>query len=149
MKRTTLFVSILFVLFALTVSACAPKTTAAGDILTVSQGDTSVTYTADDLQALGEVQATFKDVTYVGVPLSVLLQDAGFDPQTLQAVKVVAVDGYSVNYDPATFLAQDTLVSWARADGPLGDDEVPFRMVLPNAEGKMNVRQITEIQAIP
>lgn len=146
--------SILFsvLLLALILTACAPKTAAPSNgepILIVSGGDLSVQYTAADLEALGQVEATFQDVTYLGVPLFVLLEDAGFDPNGLRAVKVIALDGYTVNYEPDLFLLPDTLVAYARLDGPLADNELPFRMVLPAAEGKMNVRQLSEVQAIP
>jgi len=139
-------------LAAVILTACAPAAdvpSGGEPILVVSGGEVSVEYTAADLEALGPVQATFKDVTYLGIPLTVLLEDAGFDPAALRAVKVVALDGYSVNYEPDFFLLPDTLVSYARLDAPLAEDELPFRMVLPAAEGKMNVRQLTEVQAIP
>jgi len=133
-------------------AACATDNAAPSSgepVLVVSGGEVSVSYTAADLEALGPVEATFRDVTYLGVPLTVLLEDAGFDPTALRAVKVIALDGYTVNYEPDFFLLPDTLVSYARIDAPLSEDELPFRMVLPAAEGKMNVRQISEVQAIP
>lgn len=133
-------------------AACAPKAETASDgepALIVTDGSTEVSYTAADLEALGAQQATFWDVAYLGVLLNDLLMDAGFDPQALRAVKVKALDGYTVNDEPAFFLLPDTLVSYARLDGPLAEDEVPFRMVLPEAEGNMNARQILEIEVIP
>jgi len=117
--------------------------------LKVSDGTIEKTYTADDLKALGETQATFQDVTYVGVLLTVLLQDAGIDTTALTAVKAVAVDGFTANYDASLYAREDTLVAYARMDAPLADDEAPFRMVLPNEGGKMNPRQLIEIVAIP
>jgi hypothetical protein len=152
MQAKLKFTLLSFLLAAIILTACAPTTAApsAGEqVLVVSGGDISVEYTAADLEALGPVQAAFNDVTYLGVPLTVLLEDAGFDPAALRAVKVVALDGYSVNYEPDFFLLPDTLVSYARLDAPLAEDELPFRMVLPAAEGKLNVRQLTEVQAIP
>ncbi len=145
-------ISIILLCIALLLAACAPKAETTGDgasVLVVTDGSTQVSYTAEDLQALGAEQATSQDVTYLGVPLTGLLLDAGFDPEMLRAVKVKAKDGYTVNYEPDLFLLPDTLVSYARLDGPLADDEVPFRMVLPAAEGKMNIRQIIEIEVIP
>ena len=147
LKISTILIGVVLLL-----SACAPKAETTGDdspVLIVTDGSTQVSYTAMDLQALGAEQATFRDVAYLGVPLTDLLLDAGFDPQALRAVKVKAVDGYTVNYEPDFFLLPDTLVSYARVDGPLAEDEVPFRMVLPEAEGKMNARQIVEIEVIP
>jgi hypothetical protein len=146
MKRT-LFV-ILVVTLAL--AACAPKPAApSGTDLKVTDGTIVKTYTADDLKALGAVQASDKGVSYVGVTLKVLLQDAGIDTTKLSAVKAVASDGFSSNYDPTQFLADDTLVAYARADGPLTADEGIFRMVLPDQGGKLNPRLLVEIDAIP
>ena len=146
MKRFMLFMFVCM----LALSACAPKTEApAAAVLKVGDGTISKTYTADDLKALGAVQASFKGVTYVGVTLSALLQDAGIDPANLKAVKAVAADGFSANYDASFFAAEDTIVAYATVDGPLSADDGIFRMVLPAAEGKMNVRQLVEIVAIP
>ena len=146
MKRFMLFALVC----ALALAACAPKAQESGGaVLKVSDGTVEKTYTVDDLKALGETQATFKDVAYLGVSLTVLLKDAGIDPTALTAVKAVAVDGFTANYDASLYAREDTLVAYARADGPLADDEGPFRMVLPDQEGKMNPRQLVEIVAIP
>lgn len=146
MKRFLLFVLV----GVLALTACAPKAQEpAAAVLKVSDGTIEKTYTADDLKALSEIQATFQDVTYVGVPLTVLLQDAGIDITALTAVKAVAIDGFTANYDASLFAREDTLVAYARMDAPLTDDEAPFRMVLPNEGGKMNPRQLIEIVAIP
>jgi len=143
---------ILFVLLvlALTLSACAPKQDASfGNILKVTDGTVEKTYSADDLKILGEIQASDKGVTYIGVQLKVLFQDAGIDPSTLSAVKAVASDGFTANYDPSQFLADDMLVAYARADGALAEDEGAFRIVLPDQGGKLNPRMLVEIDAIP
>jgi hypothetical protein len=146
MKRFFLFVIVL----ALALTACAPKATEpAGAVLKVGDGTVSKTYTVDDLKALGETQAAFKGVTYVGVKLTVLLQDAGIDPTNLTAVKAIASDGFSANYDASLYAAEDTIVAYGTVDGALTEDDGTFRMVLPAAEGKMNVRQLVEIVAIP
>ena len=70
-------------------------------------------------------------------------------PTALTAVKAVASDGFTANYESALYAREDTLVAYARVDGPLGEDEGTFRMVLPDQEGKMNPRQLVEIIAIP
>jgi len=146
MKRFSLFVMTL----ALVLVACAPKAQApAGDLLKVSDGNVSKTYTTDDLKALGVVQATFKGVTYVGVTLTVLLQDAGINSTGLTAVKAVASDGFTANYDSSLYAREDTIVAYATVDGSLSADDGIFRMVLPDQEGKLNPRQLTEIIAIP
>ena len=143
---------ILFTLLVLTfvVSACASKTpTTPAVTLTVSMGNVEKTYKLANLQDLGKVQETFKTVTYIGVPLTTLLKDASIDPAKLSAVKAVGADGYTVNYEPALFNLPDTMVAYARLDGPLTDTEAPFTMVLPKQEGKMNARMVVKIIAIP
>lgn len=146
MKR---FLLVTFIL-ALTLTACASQSQeSAGPVLKVSDGNVEKTYTVDDLKSLGESQADFKGVTYVGVSLTVLLADAGIDATTLTAVKAVASDGFTANYESALYSREDTLVAYATVDGPLSEEDGFFRMVLPNEEGKLNPRQLVEIIAIP
>jgi len=133
-------------LIALALTACAPKAgESAASVLKVADK----TYTADNLKALGESQANFKGVAYVGVPLTVLLKDAGIDPTTVSIVKAMASDGFTANYESVLFSREDTLVAYATANGPLGEEDGSFRMVLPDQEGKMNPRDLVEIIAIP
>ncbi len=146
MKRFLLVTLVL----ALALTACASQTQeSTAPVLKVSDGNVEKTYTADDLKALGESQADFKGVTYVGVQLTVLLADAGIDSSALTAVKAVASDGFTVNYESALYSREDTLVAYATVDGPLGEEDGTFRMVLPDQEGKLNPRQLVEIIAIP
>ena len=146
MKRFLLVTLVL----ALALTACASQTQeSTAPVLKVSDGNVEKTYTADDLKALGESQADFKGVTYVGVQLTVLLADAGIDSSALTAVKAVASDGFTVNYESALYSREDTLVAYATVDGPLGEEDGTFRMVFPDQEGKLNPRQLVEIIAIP
>jgi hypothetical protein len=145
MKRTLFVILVL----ALALAACAPKAAApSGSDLKVTDGTIVKTYTVEDMKGLGAVQASDKGVAYIGVPLKVLLQDAGIDPTKLSAVKAVASDGFSSNYDSSQFMADDMLVAYARADGPLTADEGIFRIVLPDQGGKLNPRLLVEIDAI-
>ncbi|MCL4268136.1 MAG: molybdopterin-dependent oxidoreductase [Anaerolineales bacterium] len=146
MKR---FLLVTFIL-ALTLTACASQSQeSAGPVLKVSDGNVEKTYTVDDLKSLGESQADFKGVTYVGVSLTVLLADAGIDAAALTAIKAVASDGFTANYESTLYSREDTLVAYATVDGPLSEEDGFFRMVLPNEEGKLNPRQLVEIIAIP
>lgn len=150
MKRFLLLVLV----FALALAACAPKTqesaaAASGPVLKVSDGKVEKTYTMDDLKALGAVEVTDKDVTYIGVTLNALLKDTGIDPAALTAVKAVASDGFSANYDSSQYNREDIILAYATSSGPLGADEAPFRMVLPNEGGKLNPRMVVEIVAVP
>jgi hypothetical protein len=139
----------MLVILLLTACNGGVTTQAFEEILTLSDGTTTKMYTLSDLQALGASQASFNEVAYIGVVLSDLLVDAGFNPGDIRAVKVTAVDNYSVNYEAEIFTRADVLVAYERVDGPLIDDELPFRMVIPDGEGKINVRQIIDILVIP
>lgn len=143
-----MFFAILILAFF--VSACAQAKPATTDNmgLKVTVGSNSKSYTAADLKELGAAQATFTDVDYVGVVLSELLKDAGADLSQAKAVKVIASDGFTVNYEPALFMKEDTLIAYARADGALTADDGTYRMVLPGQEGKLNPRQVVEIQVV-
>jgi hypothetical protein len=148
MKR---FIIIVFILLVAVLSACASSSSSNGQpsinpSLVVSGTDTSKSYTRVDLEALPSSQSTFNDVSYVGVSVSSLLEDAGFTLDDIKAVKARASDGYSVNYDPSQVLVEQVIVSYAQADGELTADDGAFRMVLPGEEGKLNVRMLTELQ---
>jgi hypothetical protein len=153
MKRINIALLVLIVLF---VTACTSSGTPAAQngssgaatSLLVSNGGTSKTYTRADLEALGSTEATFKDVAYKGVTVSALVKDAGVDLAQVKAIKAVATDEYSVNYDPSQVFADDVIVAYARTDGNLAEDDGAFRLVLPNAEGKLNLRMLAEIQIV-
>jgi len=142
--------TICMVVFALILSACSSQSTpqAATVELKVGDGSTTKTYSVDALKNLGAAKASFKGVEYVGVTLTDLLKDAGFDPAQLKAVKVIAIDGFSVNYEPALFTRPDTLLAYAQSGGPLTAEDGNFRRVLPAQEGKLNPRMVVEIQAV-
>jgi len=147
MRQTIIFVLIL----GLALTACTGGSEpATADIsLTLGDGSFQKQYTINDLKVLPQAQTIFDGITYVGVSPAVLLTDAGIDAQSLKALKAIASDGYSVNYEPALFLREDVILAYAKADGPLDGDDGAFRMVLPGEEGKLNVRMIVEIQAVP
>jgi hypothetical protein len=140
------------VVLTLLVSGCAQSNQAAatnGISLKVGDGKVSKMYTVENLKGMTKTQASFKNVNYVGVKMSDLLTAAGFDPQAVKAVKAVATDGFSVNYEPALFQRADVIVAYQAADGALAAEDGSFRMVLPGAEGKLNVRMLVEIQVVP
>jgi hypothetical protein len=67
----------------------------------------------------------------------------------VSAVQAVASDGYSINYDRDLAMLENTLVAYGQAGGPLTADDGTFRMVLPDQEGKMNVRMLSELHVNP
>jgi hypothetical protein len=152
MKHISLYIVLLF---AILLSACASASQQAAPAggegasgLVVSGGEIKKTYTRTDLEALPAAESAFKDVNYKGVLIADLLKDAGFDPQTVKALKAVASDGYSINYDASQFLGEGVMVAYAQADGDLTAEDGAFRMVLPGAEGKLNLRMLVELQVI-
>jgi len=132
-------------------AACTPAATSgetAVSALKVSGDGASKSYTRADLEALGSSQSTFKDVAYRGVAVDALLKDAGFDTAQVRVVKAVASDGFTVNYDLSQVFVDGVIVAYARADGELAEEDGAFRMVLPGAEGKLNLRMLTELQVV-
>ena len=90
-------------------AACAPAAeqdaaSPAEAVLLVTVGESQQSFSVEDLQALPSAEATFNDVAYKGVTVSALLEAVGVNPDEIKALKAVAVDGYSVNYDPAQVL---------------------------------------------
>lgn len=149
MKRLSIiFVILLAALLTACASAGGDETGTTTPELKVTGGDISQSYTRADLEALGQTESAFKDVNYVGVTVADLLVDAGFDLDTITAVKAVAADGFTVNYEPSQVLAADVIVAYAQADGDLAEEDGSFRMVLPGAEGKLNPRMLVELQVI-
>lgn len=144
---------ILLLLLAMAIAGCTQEAEApaasTSEGLVVTDGTMEKVYTVADLEALPATEASFREVGYVGVSLATLLEDAGFNPSEIRAAKAVAVDGFSANYEAELANQADTLVAYARQDGDLADDEKPLRMVLPDQEGKMNVRQLARIEVIP
>ena len=147
MHRST----ILLIILALLLGACneGSQSTLESGTLTITDGTTEVTYTSENLQGLSLNEAAFGDITYVGVKLKGLLENAGFVTADIKAVKAVASDGYSANYDASIFLRDDVIVAYATADGPLSTDDGQFRMVVPGEAGKLNVRMLVTLQVIP
>ncbi len=148
MKKSLL----VLVLLSLLVSACGFGAASAAQkapvALQVTDGAIAKSYTAADLQKLPVSVSSFNGVSYEGVALPVLLQDAGFDPQLLKAVKATATDGFSANYDPSMFQRQDVLVAYATSTGALAKEDGSLRMVLPDQPGKVNVRMLAELKVV-
>lgn len=149
MKQRTIFFTILLTLFVIiSLIGCNAAEPADPDAsLTVLVGESEVVYTRAELEALGEATVDADGNTYVGVPLADLLRDAGADPATVAEVTAVASDGFSAAYDSAMILNPDTLVAYGTSEGDLSDDEQPYRMVLPDQPGRMNVRMLARIEA--
>jgi hypothetical protein len=143
MRRITIFV--LLVNFLLAGCVGAPTPEEGTPTLVVTDGVARKIYTTADLQELMQVQVEDKGVTYLGVPISNLLSNAGYDPATVITVQAVASDGFSANYDQLLFQKPDAVLAYSLLDGPMSNDEGPFRMVLPGEAGKFNPRMVVEL----
>ncbi|MFO7681785.1 MAG: molybdopterin-dependent oxidoreductase [Chloroflexota bacterium] len=138
---------VIFLMLSLLLVACTSGEAETGEASGLIVG--VKTYSAADLRALPVSEATFKDKVYKGVAVTTLLEDAGYSLDQLQALKAVAADGYSVNYDLPLIQKADVIVAYAQVDGPLTAEDGQFRMVLPEEEGKLNVRMLAELQVAP
>jgi len=119
-------------------------------VLTIVIGDNQQTFTVDDLKAFPSSVSSFNGVDYMGVSVKVLLDAAGINLDAVSAIKGVATDGYSVNYETAQLSPDDVLVAYSLADGSsLASDEGKFRMVLPDQEGKLNLRLLYKLVIVP
>jgi DMSO/TMAO reductase YedYZ molybdopterin-dependent catalytic subunit len=114
--------------------------------LTVVSGDNETIYSRADLEALSSANLEAEGSTYVGVPLVDLLRDAGVEPEAVSSVSAVATDGFSASYEPDLFLSPQTIVAYATTEGNLATDEQPFRMVVPDQPGRMNVRMLARVE---
>ena len=144
--KSNIFKLILLTFLLVACSSTAPEGEAT--MLRVIDGTNEKSFSVADLEKLPVTQSTFNEVTYVGVALNIILEEAGFSPGDLSAVKATAFDGYSVN-DPGLFTREDVIVAYATVGGPLTEDDGTFRMVLPGEEGKLNIRLLVELQSIP
>jgi hypothetical protein len=131
---------------ALALAGCSAAEQPNVTVLTVTNGSVSSQYSVDDLRAFPAVESAYGEITYRGVVLSALLEDAGFNPQNIRIVSAQASDGFSASYDPPLFLRDDVLVAYETADGPLSAEDGLFRMVLPGEEGRLNVRLLVELR---
>jgi len=149
MKKIVLTLIVVMVLLVACAPASGQDTASTAGTLLVTAGENQYSFSMEDLQALPSGEATFKDVVYKGVTVSALLEKVSIDQDTVKAIKAVAADGYSVNYDSVQVLKDSVLVAYALADGsPMSADDGNFRMVLPDEEGKLNVRMLAELQII-
>jgi hypothetical protein len=137
-------------LFLLLLAACASSPATEATQLVITGDQPQQTFTLAQLQALPATTATFNGVDYTGVSLKVLLEQAGYNAATIEAVEASATDGYSVKYERDLALLDSTLVAYALAGGgSLGSEDGTFRMVLPDQEGKLNVRMLGELHVNP
>ncbi len=148
MKRYTVF-SLLVLASLLSAAAlgCTPSTVAPEDatLIIVSDGrDNELSYS--DIKTMSSTNVEVGGVTYVGVTIAGLLADVGVDAGEVAGITAIASDGFSATYEPELFLGEQTIVAYATADGALPADEQPFRMVLPDQPGRMNVRMLARIE---
>ncbi|MFN2216209.1 MAG: molybdopterin-dependent oxidoreductase [Anaerolineales bacterium] len=150
MKKLALFIILIAILTSCGSSPAQPTASVSEPVLKIIVGDNEQDFTVKDLQALPSAVSSFNGVDYMGVSVNVLLKEAGVNLNEVSAIKGVATDGYSVNYETAQLLPDDVLVAYSKADGSsLASDEGTFRMVLPDQEGKLNLRLLYKLVIVP
>jgi DMSO/TMAO reductase YedYZ molybdopterin-dependent catalytic subunit len=125
--------------------ACGGQGDASGGetALTMSGSvSTEMSWTMNDLESMDttEVDYTDKDgetTTYTGVPVTTLLEEAGADSGTT-TVTFVASDDYSADAEMAEIQACETCI--------VGFDDGSLRAVMPEFSGKLQVKNLIEIQ---
>lgn len=140
---------VLFVLLfaSLLIASCssAPSDVSQPTELKLTGSETDVVYSRLELEEFESYEAEFEGVVYQGVVLSVLLENAGINPDEIKKVTAVATDGYQVTYNPDIVNRPDVIVAYATAEGDLTADDGTFRMVLPGEPGNQNVRMLAEL----
>jgi len=104
-------------------------------LLTLTMGDSTRTYDRAALEALGETEFTTTTIwtegpqTFTGVPLNVLLADAGIATGTLSAR---AINDYAVEIPVDEALEDGPIVAYTRNGAPMSvRDKGPLWLVYP------------------
>ncbi len=112
--------------------------------IVIEEGQEKASYDMSQIQAMGEtnfdanLKTSGKDpisYTYTGVLLKTILQEAGVDLSTLEAVIVTAADGYAVSVDMEKMMADDNVyLAYMRESELIGTREEggkgPYQMII-------------------
>lgn len=146
-----IFITTGLILAVLIMAACGPSTAeaveesapveASASGLTLT-GSASMTWSADDLAAMPQIEADYTNKdgetsTYSGVAFSELFAAAGVSEYTM--VTLVASDGYTAE------LTFDELSNCPNCLVTVQDDGT-FRSVMPDMASKLQVKGLSEIQ---
>jgi len=146
MNKISFKVAVLTLLIALFVG-CAPQGQQAAEqavseaTLTISSPQVNVTWSLSDLQAFPtiDVEYTNKDgetTIYNGVALSTLLEEAGIE--SYKSLSLVAADGYTAE------VTSDELAGCTNCI--IAFDDESLRSIMPDMSGKLQVKNLVEIQ---
>ena len=105
-------------------------------------------FVVTDLEKMSQVESSFADVVYIGVPVTELLAAAKISLEDVKVIKAVALDGYTMNYEPSQLEKEDIIVAYSQKDGPLASEDGNFRMVFPGEAGSMNLRMLIELRPV-
>jgi DMSO/TMAO reductase YedYZ molybdopterin-dependent catalytic subunit len=83
---------------------------------------------------------------YTGVTLKSIVQWCGI--AAVQSVTVTSLDNYTVVYDPALAMADDTILAW-EMDGAAIDSSPPLRMCPKTGAQNMLVKGVSSITIVP
>ena len=125
------------------------------EITIVGLAEEDFTITPQDLAALSiknkkvTSATTKKDVTVqaTGPTLETFLKQYGYAPSDFETITFIGSDGYTKQFEGEYFLVHtDVYLVICHDDEPLSEEEMPLRLVIPNATGDNWAYGIVEIR---
>lgn len=92
---------------------------------------------------------TKKDVTVqaTGPTLDKFLEQYGYEPTDFETITFIAADGYTKQFKGEYFLVHtEVIMAICHNKEPLAEEEMPLRLVIPNATGDNWVHGVIEIR---
>ena len=98
-------------------------------------------------QSAGELNGLFSCAEWTGVPLRLLLEEAGYDPKS-DWVVAEGADAAGMNRSlPIDLALEDALVALYQNGEPLrGEQGFPLRLLVPGCEGNLSVKWLRSLQ---
>ncbi len=148
------------VFFTFMLTGCSAKVTtdisSYGDTKIVVKGiETSdITVTPDHLASLKCVKASGTsqsgegaEVTGVGPTLATFLEEYGYRQEDFSSIVFIASDGYTTTLNHQFLLAHQTIIlSVSNQDTRLSKDEMPIRILIPDAESSNWTKMVVEMK---
>ena len=106
-----------------------------------------------DISAYGDVPITVTGATAkagtvnpVGPTLETFLAAYGKTKEDLQRIRFYASDGYYVGFLPEALEKYEFILAVANGDDPLGESELPLRLVVVGGDSNQWVRMVERIE---
>ena len=98
-------------------------------------------------QSAGELNGLFSCAEWTGVPLRVLLEEAGYDPESDWLVAEGA-DAAGMNRSvPLDLAMEDAMIALYQNGEPLrGEQGYPMRLLIPGCEGNLSIKWLRKLE---